>query len=129
MILARTDPRSWEPYSVRLPEALWTRLEERLEADQRSYGLPSLAMSHYIYAALERIPDRAETAAEWAISYQVAQGLRPPATRSSGTRLHRNVLSRMELLPTQLRRVARPGLLGHLQAAAIKSLLDELDAA
>lgn len=128
VILARTDPRGWDPYSVRLPEQLWARLEERVVADQASYRIPTLAMSHYINAALGRIPEDAADAAALAQEQLASQGLRPPETRSSGTRLHKQVLARMELLPAQLRRVARPGLLGHLQTAVIAAFLDELDA-
>jgi len=129
VMLARLSPREWEPYTVRLPEELWSRLEARVEEDQAAYELPSLAMSHYVNAALGRIPAAAEDAAEVATEYMVSLGLRPPATRSSGTRVHRAVLARMELLPAQLRRAARPGLLGYLQAATIAVFLDEIDAA
>jgi len=128
VLLARTDPRGWDPYSVRLPEELWERLEKRVAADQASYRIPKLAMSHYINAALDRVPADAAEAAQMGQDQLASQGLRPPASRSSGTRLHRDVLKRMELLPVQLRRAARPGLLGHLQAAAIAVFLNELDA-
>ena len=128
VMLARLSPREWEAYTVRLPEELWERLEARVEADQAAYGLATLAMSHYVNAGLERIPADTKEAAAIATARLASLGLRPPATRSSGTRVHRDVLKRMELLPAQLRRVARPGLIGHLQAAAIEVFLDELDA-
>ncbi|MGI5122747.1 hypothetical protein ACQEU5_24840 [Marinactinospora thermotolerans] len=127
VLSARNEPKKWAPYSVSLPQDLWERLEARVEADQQRYGLPSLAMSHYINTALSGLPKNPRTVGAIATEYVQHYGLVPPAMRSSGTRAHHDVIERMRKLRTQLRRVARPGLLGHLQAAAVSALLDTLD--
>ncbi|WP_344012490.1 hypothetical protein, partial [Nocardiopsis exhalans] len=127
VLSARNEPKKWAAYSVSLPLEMWERLEARVEADQQRYGLPSLAMSHYINTALAGLPKNPRTVGTIATEYVQALGLVPPAMRSSGTRAHHDVLERMRKLRAQLRRVARPGLLGHLQAAAVSALLDTLD--
>lgn len=127
VLSARNEPKKWAAYSVSLPVDLWERLEARVEADQQRYGLPSLAMSHYINTALSGLPKHPRTVGAIATEYVQNHGLVPPAMRSSGTRAHHDVIERMRKLRTQLRRVARPGLLGHLQSAAVSALLDTLD--
>lgn len=126
VMLARKHPRQWKPYSVRLPEELWARLRSRVRADQPSYGV-TVAMSHYINAALARAPESAEEATALAQEQLDAQGLHPPETHSSGTRLHQDVLKQMKDLGAQIQETSQGGLLGHLQAAALEVFLDELD--
>jgi len=124
---ARLHSREWDSHTVRLPEPLWDRLQARVERDQKAYGRAVVSMNHYLNAAFEAIPTAPTKAAKMAVEHQVEAGLCPPASRSSGTRLHSDVRSKLEMLPIQMRRVARPGLLGHLQAAALVQFLDELD--
>lgn len=126
VMLARKHPRQWKPYSVRLPEELWARLRSRVRADQPSYGV-TVAMSHYINAALDRVPTEAEEATILAQEQLDAQGLHPAETHSSGTRLHQDVLKQMKDLGAQIQEASQSGLLGHLQAAALEKFLDELD--
>ncbi|WP_026128781.1 hypothetical protein [Nocardiopsis halophila] len=124
---ARLQSREWDSHTVRLPEPLWNRLQERVERDQKAYGRAVVAMNHYLNAAFEAIPAAPTKAAKMAVEHQIQAGLCPPASRSSGTRLHSDVRGKLEMLPAQMRRIARPGLLGHLQAAALTRFLDELD--
>lgn len=86
-------------------------------------------MNHYINAALSRVPKGAKQAAALVMDYTSGHGIAPPPMRPSGTRIHQEVQARMTILRTQLGRVARRGLLGHLQAAAVTAMLDGLDAA
>lgn len=129
VLSARNDSKRWTSYSVALPPQVWERLEARMETDQRRYGAPNLGMNHYINAALSRVPKGAKQAAALVMDYTSGHGIAPPPMRPSGTRIHQEVQARMTTLRTQLGRVARRGLLGHLQAAAVTAMLDGLDAA
>jgi hypothetical protein len=124
---ARTDPRSWTTFSMRLPAELQQRVTEQMVLDREATDRPALAASHYLNAALASIPADPETAAAWAQEYIDQLGGRSLDAQGTGTRVHRDTRAAVRRIEGQLR-IKRYGLYGYLLVAAVERFMDQLDA-
>lgn len=124
---ARTDPRSWTTFSMRLPAELQQRVTERMVFDREATGRPTLAASHYLNAALATIPADPEIAAAWAQDYIDQLGGRSLDAQGTGTRVHRDTRAAVRHIEGQLR-MRRYGLFGYMLAAAVERFMDQFDA-
>lgn len=124
---ARTDPRSWTTFSMRLPVELQQRVTERMVRDREVTDRPTLAASHYLNAALASIPADPEIAAAWAQDYINQLGGRSLDAPNIGTRVHRDTRAAVRHIEGQLR-MRRYGLFGYMLAAAVERFMNQLDA-
>lgn len=130
-VSARSEPRAWEPYTVRLPDALARRLAHRTAADKQATGDLVLAMSHYLNAALALVPADPQAAAVWGVAWRKRQGeaiVRTP-TRGTGRQLHRDVAAKMHNLTSWLPTLEDPRpAKWEVEAEALTRFLDAMDA-
>lgn len=127
---ARNEPRSWEPYSARLPAGLAGRLARRAAEDKIATGDRTLAVSHYLNAALTLIPADPRAAAGWGVAWRRRQEtVTRPAQKASGSLLRSDVARRMHDLTAMLPVLDDPRpAMWEIQAEAVTRFLDALDA-
>jgi len=125
---ARDDPRGWEPFTVRLPGALVRRLKVRLAADQAATKDFTLALSHYLEAALATIPTDLAKAAAWGFAWRKRAGGAPARNVPTGSLARKDTALVMHLLPARLGTLERKPAAWEIMAEALARLLDGLDA-
>jgi hypothetical protein len=120
-------PREWVAYSVRLPGVIARELDRRVLADYQATRL-QVARSHYVQAALSRLPFAdpekcARVGRDWRASQdrRVSWDGSPP-----GTRLLRGTAEAMKLLRRQLGTLDARVPLQDVAAGAVAALLAEL---
>lgn len=125
---AREDPRAWQSFSVRLPAVLVQRLSERLAADQLVTHDFTLALSHYLEAALAAVPSDLDRAAGWGFAWRKRSAGQRAGSTPTGSRLHKDTALAMHLLPGRLRTLGKRPNAWEIMAEALARLLDGLDA-
>jgi hypothetical protein len=139
---ARNHPRDWEQASVRLPLQLTQRLSVRVAQDKQASGNRQLAATHYINAALGRVPFLVDPAAErpgreppaglleaatLGLAWRQAHSGPRSAAAVAGSRLHKDTAARMSSLGDWLRTLKVHPVLWEVMAEALTRFLAELD--
>lgn len=123
---AKRRPREWGQAPVRISVELRARIENRRVKDIEKRG-EDLALIYYINAALANVPKNPQIAAKWAQEYLDQLPLAAPSAEGTTSRLQLKVAQRFKGISINMRSISRYGLVGHLQSAAVKRLLDALD--
>jgi hypothetical protein len=120
----RRHPEEWAKATIQLTPTIVDRINARMLADAEAGSRP--VISHYLDVALSRLPDEPEHMTAWV--NELPDELLDERMIPKGTRVREGTARKLALLPIRLRVVARFGLAGRAQIAAVVRLLDELDA-
>lgn len=123
---AKRRPREWGNAGIRISTTVKARLATRRALDEEVYGV-KFAETHYIDAALARVPEDAQEAIRWVHQYLDAFDLKGPTTVGTTGRLRHETAERLDKVARAMRMEAGYGYIGHLQTAAVDRLLDSLD--
>ncbi|MFD4406758.1 hypothetical protein ACFWPH_28745 [Nocardia sp. NPDC058499] len=123
---AKRRPREWGNAGIRISTTVKARLATRRALDEEVFGV-KFAETHYIDAALARVPENAHEAIKWVHEYLDAFDLKGPTTVGTTGRLRHETSERLDRVARAMRMEAGYGYIGHLQTAAVDRLLDSLD--
>jgi hypothetical protein len=123
---AKRRPREWGNAGIRISTTVKARLATRRALDEEVFGV-KFAETHYIDAALARVPEDAQEAIRWVHQYLDAFDLKGPTTVGTTGRLRHETAERLDKVARAMRMEAGYGYIGHLQTAAVDRLLDSLD--
>ncbi|WP_307710815.1 hypothetical protein [Streptomyces sp. V1I6] len=125
---AKLRSARWKSHGFRISPEVLTRLKDRLNADRRSTGNSSLALGHYVDAALRNLPATVEEQIEMAAAFEANQLWDQERTQPSNYRVGESAYDLMANLKLALQEAdfGRRGT--HVVSAGIERLLDALDA-
>lgn len=123
---AKRRPREWGSAPIRIATTVKDRLAARRALDEETFGV-KFAETHYLDAALARVPEDPAIAIEWAERYLDSFPLKAPTTVGTTGRVRTSTIEHLERVTRAVRMKAGYGFIGHLQTAALERLLDSLD--
>ncbi|MGW7463741.1 hypothetical protein ACWGJT_03315 [Streptomyces xantholiticus] len=125
---AKLRSARWKSHGFRIAPDVLARLKDRLNADRRSTGNSSLALGHYVDAALRNLPDTVDEQIEMAAAFEANQLWDQERTQPSNYRVGESAYQLMSNLKLALQEAdfGRRGT--HVVSAGIERLLDALDA-
>lgn len=123
---AKRKPKEWGSAPIRIATTVKDRLAERRALDEETYGV-KFAETHYMDAALARVPEDPAVAIDWVEKYLDGFPLKAPATVGTTGRIRHSTIKHLETVTRAVRKQAGYGNIGHLQTAALERLLDSLD--
>ncbi|MEV0032810.1 hypothetical protein [Nocardia sp. NPDC050793] len=123
---AKRKPKEWGSAPIRIATTVKDRLAARRALDEEAYGV-KFAETHYMDAALARVPEDPAVAIDWVERYLDGFPLKAPATVGTTGRVRTSTIEHLEKVTRAVRMKAGYGFIGHLQTAALERLLDSLD--
>jgi hypothetical protein len=124
---AKLRSARWKSHGFRISPEVLSRLKERLNADRRSTGNSSLAIGHYVDAALRNLPATVDEQIAMAAAFEANQLWDQERTQPSNYRVGESAYDLMSNLKLALQEAdfGRRGT--HVVSAGIERLLDALE--